>query len=208
MNFYKNEKMRIFLSILILIFNFQSWTKADDIKDFEINGISIGDNLLDYYSKEEIKNGNINKYPNDQKFLGIELLPKNSSQYEVLQFHYNDIKYKKSSKKKLIVDSIVGGMFFPNIDDCYLKKDEIVEDISKSLTNFKINYDGTYEAREDTSGRSTMTAIIFESDNGEIGITCTFWEKEFKNQRNYENNLRIDISTIEFSNWLRYEAYN
>ena len=37
--------MRIFLSILILIFSFQSWTKADDIRDFEIEGISIGDSF-------------------------------------------------------------------------------------------------------------------------------------------------------------------
>ena len=37
------------------MFSFQSWTKADDIRDFEIEGMSIGDSLLDYYSKEEIK---------------------------------------------------------------------------------------------------------------------------------------------------------
>ena len=37
--------MKIFLSVLILIFNFQSWTKADDIKDFEIEGMSVGDSL-------------------------------------------------------------------------------------------------------------------------------------------------------------------
>ena len=46
--------MRIFLSIFVLIFILQSWTKADDIKDFEIHGISIGDSLLDYYSADEI----------------------------------------------------------------------------------------------------------------------------------------------------------
>ena len=47
--------MRIFLSIFILIFSFQSWAKANDIRDFEIEGISIGNSLLDYYSVEEIK---------------------------------------------------------------------------------------------------------------------------------------------------------
>ena len=47
--------MRLFLLILILTFNLQSWTKADDIKDFEIDGISIGDSLLDYYEITEIE---------------------------------------------------------------------------------------------------------------------------------------------------------
>ena len=40
--------MRIFIAILVLIFSLQSWTKADDIRDFEIEGMSIGDSLLDY----------------------------------------------------------------------------------------------------------------------------------------------------------------
>ena len=47
--------MRVFLTVLVLIFSLQSWTKADDISDFEIEGISIGDSVLDFFSKEEIK---------------------------------------------------------------------------------------------------------------------------------------------------------
>ena len=46
--------MRVFLSVSILIFSFQSWAKGDDISDFEIEGMSIGDSLLDYFSKNEI----------------------------------------------------------------------------------------------------------------------------------------------------------
>ena len=47
--------MKIFLSVLILIFGLQSWVKADDIRDFEIEGMSVGDSLLDYYNLSEIK---------------------------------------------------------------------------------------------------------------------------------------------------------
>ena len=46
--------MRIFLAVLVLIFSLQSWAKADDIKEFEIEGMSVGDSLLDYFSEEEI----------------------------------------------------------------------------------------------------------------------------------------------------------
>ena len=38
-----------FLLILILTLSMQSWTKADDIRDFQIEGMSVGDNLLDYF---------------------------------------------------------------------------------------------------------------------------------------------------------------
>ena len=41
--------MRMFLTILILILNLQSFTKADDIQDFEIEGMSVGDSLHDHF---------------------------------------------------------------------------------------------------------------------------------------------------------------
>ena len=44
--------MRNFLLILILTFSFQSLSKADDIRDFEIEGMSIGDSALDFFTKK------------------------------------------------------------------------------------------------------------------------------------------------------------
>ena len=41
--------MRLLL-IIIFILSLQTFTKADDIRDFEMEGISIGDSLLDFYS--------------------------------------------------------------------------------------------------------------------------------------------------------------
>ena len=48
--------MKKILLILILTFSFQSWAKADDISDFQIEGMSIGDSLLDFMSKKKIDN--------------------------------------------------------------------------------------------------------------------------------------------------------
>ena len=45
-----------FLTILFLIFSLQSWTNADEIDEFSIEGISIGDSLLSYFSVNEINN--------------------------------------------------------------------------------------------------------------------------------------------------------
>ena len=52
--------MRAFIAALVLIFSLQSLTNADDIRDFQIEGISVGDSLLDYYSKVEINSKNKN----------------------------------------------------------------------------------------------------------------------------------------------------
>ena len=60
--------MRIFLSLLVLIFSLQSWTKADDISEFEIEGISIGDSLLDYYSDSKIQDSKMNYLEGKRNF--------------------------------------------------------------------------------------------------------------------------------------------
>ena len=44
--------MRSLFLVIILIISLQSWSKADDIRDFEIEGISVGDNVFNYYSKD------------------------------------------------------------------------------------------------------------------------------------------------------------
>ena len=58
--------MRIFIAVIVLIFSLQSWTKADDIRDFQIEGMSIGDSLLDFYSKDEINSFKIIPYKDDK----------------------------------------------------------------------------------------------------------------------------------------------
>ena len=44
--------MKRLLLILILTFSFQTLIKADDIRDFQIEGISIGDSALEIQTKE------------------------------------------------------------------------------------------------------------------------------------------------------------
>ena len=45
--------MKTLLTFFVLLFS--SSVFAEDISDFEIEGISIGDSLLDYFSEKEIK---------------------------------------------------------------------------------------------------------------------------------------------------------
>ena len=47
--------MKKFLGIIILSLCFISSVQADDIRDFQIEGISVGDSLLNFYSEKKIK---------------------------------------------------------------------------------------------------------------------------------------------------------
>ncbi len=59
--------------LFLLLFSFQTSSQAGDIRDFQIEGMSIGDSLLDYFSAEiieEKKKEKIN-FPKSKKFYRI-----------------------------------------------------------------------------------------------------------------------------------------
>ena len=62
------------LFILIIIFSLQSFTKADDIRDFEIEGLSIGDSLLNFASEKKIKSSiSSNQYSNNKYIIYFKI---------------------------------------------------------------------------------------------------------------------------------------
>tara|TARA_B100001175_G_C19290124_1_gene533117 strand:+ start:213 stop:797 length:585 start_codon:yes stop_codon:yes gene_type:complete len=194
--------MRIFLSLLILIFFLQSWSKADDIREFEIEGISIGDSLLNHFSETELNNQKKNWYPS-KKFYVI-YLPKNSNKnnmYDAVgaSLKNNDNKYKTYS--------ISGIIFFDNnIDECNSLKDDIVSDLSKLFQNTTEKVDeGTFTLNSDTSGKSTANTFNFEFKSGDlISVQCYDWSNEMK----YSDRLKVTIVAKEYNEFTLNEVYN
>ena len=91
--------MRIFFLILVLLINLQSLSKADNIQDFEIEGMSVGDSLLDFYGVSEIKEAENNPtyYPKSKKFKVIFFLSKKKE-----LFDYVNITLKDNDNKYII----------------------------------------------------------------------------------------------------------
>ena len=100
---YFMKKLSTYL--FLILFSFSAPSFADDISDFQIEGMSVGDSLLDYFSKKEIKdNININYYANNEY---------TSVQFELPSFEIYDsvsLNYKTDDKKYTIVS--VAGVFF------------------------------------------------------------------------------------------------
>ena len=59
--------MKKLLGIMVLGLLLIIPSQADDIQDFQIEGMSVGDSLLDYFSEKEI-NDNIRNIYVDKKF--------------------------------------------------------------------------------------------------------------------------------------------
>ena len=202
--------MRIFISVLILIFSLQSWTKANDISEFEIEGFYVGKSLLDYYQHEKI-NEEINSrysytYP-DKEFtiLGVGYgtkfylsLPQRPEKYDEL-----GITIKQSDKNYKIY-SISGEIYCgDNIDKCFKKEKQIVSDLKQILTKNIEFEEIDFKHPGDPSGESMVYAnsFYFKTTDDSISVKVYEWGKKEKQDGNV-NVLKVSISLKEYLDYL------
>ena len=189
--------MKRLLLILILTFSFQSLSKADDIRDFEIEGMSIGDSLLINMSKNEIDS--TKKYFETTKH-GIKkeyskiYITKDLNQYDYVAVYF------KSNDKNYIIQSIAGRIEFKdNIEECYELQKAIVNDIRKIAVEAK-----EWSATRDLSGyKGKQSAFNFDYNN-ESGISVSCYD--------YDDEKRIDrisvfVSSSDYSDFQFNRAY-
>ena len=187
--------MRVFITVLVLIFNLQSWTKADDIRDLEIEGMSIGDSLLDYFSESEIKK-NSKPYYKNKKYTPVEINrhKKFKTYYAVdISFLTKDPKYK--------IASIKGVIDYRNKDMNQCKKElaKIANEISSLFVNFEKTKIKTSKHIADPTGKSKHTDIAFYSPKKNIvSVFCT----DYSVESGWMDHLGIEIKTKKFNNFL------
>ena len=192
--------MKRLLAILILISTLQTPSQADDISDFQIEGMSVGDSLLDYFSEEKITNSNRYYSYLDNEFYAAGFDSENS--FEV----YNTVEiHLKTDDKKYKIYSVDGIIFYiNNIDDCYKKKDEIEKELSEIFKDAKKIDNGTTKHEADKSGKSTTTTVYWKLDSGDlVTVECYDWSKEIETTKNWGDHLRISVLKNELDIWIR-----
>jgi hypothetical protein len=204
--------MRIFLSVLILIFSLQSLSWADDIRDFEIEGMSIGDSALDFFLVNDIKNSITYEYLNSDKFYSFDIIDDSGRLYNAFQIHV------KSNDNQYILHGVTGAITFENDaikanEECHNKIKIIEKDIDNAFDNEKKVsriFDAIGQAADDNfklDPNSIRHEIMYKIENGHIWLQCTIWSKEFLERNNYFQNLKITILEDEFFDWMMNKAY-
>ncbi len=196
--------MKIFLLFLVLIFYIQTWTMADDIKDFEIEGMSIGDSLNEHFSKTKINESEVDWYNDLEKYKYISYAfdSKNFQTYDFVDLW---VKYGDNDLK---IDTMAGVLYFAdnktikNIKDCYKKQKKISNELLSIFKNAKKEGPSKrifYEA--DSSGKSSYTDIYLDLDEKyQVVIACYDWSDEFLGIK--EDHLYIAIRSKDLSKWL------
>ena len=193
--------MNRFLLILILTFSFQTLTKADDISDFQIEGMSIGDSLLDFADLEKIKSiKSKQQYPND-KFI----LYSAEKIIEVKNYDYMTVTTKKNDPK-YIITSVSGTLNYKNLNKCLEKKTLIQKDIEKLLT-YDSKEEVEYPSQRDKTGNSIIYGVQFYfkayPSVEAITINCSHFTKE----SNIIKTLKVTANSEAYAYFLINEAF-
>ena len=192
---------RLSLYLFLLLFTLQTPSLADDISDFQIERMSIGDSLLDYFTEKEIKNGQFHAFKS-KKYITTQLLG-NFEMYDTAEAAF------KNRDKDYKIVSIAGGIYFlENFNSCLKKRDEIVGEIKLLFDEGIVNTDEDVHPA-DITGKSkfyrTSIALSTNSKYHEIQINCINWSK--KMEKKYQDNLSIVIQTDAYNDFLHNEAY-
>ena len=187
-------------TLIILVLLFSSSVVADDISDFEIEGMSLGDSLLNYMSEEEIKNEievNKERYNNNTSF-GEVFVSKEFLTYKSVR------AYVKPNDSKFIIYSISGLKKYKTIDLCIVQQNEIATEFSNLFTDLK-KTNNSWKYQNDPTGRSTVNEVEFIFKSGDsISIQCIDIEEQLSIKKNWwSNTLDISIDRKEIINWFR-----
>ena len=174
---------------------------ANDIKDFEIEGMSIETSLLNFFKEEKIISSKRNYNYSQSGFYAVGFDKEDFFEtYDTLEIHLKT--YDKSYK----IYSIDGLIFYKkDINDCHKKQDQLEIELSKMFKNAEKKF-GNYKLNGDKSGKSTTRAYYWYLENKDtVTLECYDWSKEIEDLSNWTDNLRVSFIKKELYDWFSNE---
>ena len=181
---------------IIFILFFSSSVVAEDISDFQIEGMSIGDSLLDYMSEEEIKSEiewSKNNYHYKSKDFAEVYSFKRGEMYEYLSFII------KTDDRNFLIYGIYGNLD-NNIEECLKIKKNIVKEFETMFPDTK-REDSKFSPSFDPTGRSIIyySSFIFNIKD-HIEVECYDYSKDLEDKN--ADGLSVSILSHEVISWL------
>jgi hypothetical protein len=204
--------MKKLLALLLSLFFLSSTSVfSDDISDFQIEGISIGDSLLDYMTKDEILEGiertkNVYLHLNEPKKYAEVWLLRSSKTYKHIGVYIKNNSTSQNvtnNNDEYIILGLRGATPYNNdFDSCIVKRDEIADEISKLFPS-EYKWESTELHPADPSGNSIIDGIYFNFDSGaRAKIYCSDWEETLRIKNNWSDYFNITFNSEEIITWL------
>ena len=187
--------MKKLLLILILTLSFQTLAKTDDIRDFQVEGKSVGDKLSNFISINEIKE-NILPYFKDKRKYYVVGIVNNLKKYDQVEI------YLKSNDKNYEIKAILAGVFMDNFNKCIKEKKKIVKVLDKMFDNAqKVSDSKNHEADPTGNSKHYIDQYNINYPN-HIRVECTVFSEQMKNDGLARNSLNMVVMSKEINDWI------
>ena len=206
--------MKIILRIVFLSLLLSTSAYTDNIKDFKIESMSIGDSALNYFTDSQLEDGELDWFNYSYKEYSTSLVP-GKGIYDWFKISY------KGADEDFIIEGLVGIVVKKKYEDdkCNKQLDNTALKISELFNNtkprkkqlFRVAYNPRKIFQEtNPSGKSTATSISFDfKDEGKIILSCYNMDKATNNidspikDINQFDTFRIDIRSKILTHYLK-----
>jgi hypothetical protein len=175
-------------------------SQADNVKDFQIEEISLYESALKHFSKTKIDNSPKVAY-RDKIYT--------TSGFDSQKFQTYDsinITYKTNDEKYIIVD-IVGNIYM-DYKECMKEIKKITSEFDELFPNAKKEKLLTYKHVADKSGNSKITDIFWKLESKDvIVLACYDWSPQMNKKKGWPDTLRISITSKEANNFFASNPY-
>ena len=182
--------------IILYFLNFNYLASADQIKNFEIEGMTVGDSLLNYMSKSEIidqiNSENSYHYPNNS-YVTVTYKTKDLKIYDDVGVIINP------NDKKYVIYSLEGTIHHKN-SSCRDQQIKITNDLKEffdpSTYEFIQSLDLDYIG-DDTGESKVHYEDFYFNDESAVRVICWALSKDFKFQ-GYIDTLAVAVNSSKF----------
>ena len=190
--------MKPLIILFFIVISLQSWTKADDIRDFEIEGLSIGDSLLNFASEKKIKSSiSSNQYTNNKYIIYMVDKFVDLTNYDFLAATV------KKNDNQYIITSLKGAIFYKNLDECIKLRSEI-RNFIEGIIIFDDIEETTYDSQDGLGVIHALQMYLKPYPSVEaIVLNCNDY---FENS-GYQKDLSVSVNPEDYAYFLINEAY-
>jgi len=189
--------MKKLLGIVVLGLLLITPSQADDIRDFEIEGIALEDSALKYFTEEEIKSNSQNFFRN-KKYTPVQ--NDKLSFFETYDFF--DFRFL-TGDKNYIMHSIAGIVNFENKEysECLNLSEKITNKIKDLVPNTKMQNFGNDKKTSGSTG--TYNQKTFWTEDGFISVNCYNYDDKEKAM----DHLSVTIANSEYEDFITNDPY-
>ena len=186
--------------ITITLINFS--VSANDINNFEIGPISLGQSLLDYADKDQIKSLKKKRQYKNDKYIRYEI----TKVVTIENYDFVDVMTKKNDEN-YIIEGISAAIRYNKLNRCLEIKKEIQKNIESILEADEIQ-ETEFPSVQDSTGESIIYGVQYYTkpapSNESIIVNCYHMTEK----SNVGRVLRVSVNTHEFSRFIIKDAHN